>query len=136
MRKLFMLLSIVMLLMMTVPAQAMQLGDNFSLDTELRAARPFDADYNVNNDIETLNITSKEHEWFLSAEVGLKMFNLVRPYIALETVTGIYAQRTYGVEILYPVSMIDVGVWGAYISRENYAVSKDTYGMVGIVARF
>ena len=136
-KRLFILISIVMLLCMAIPAGAIQLGTNFNLDTEVKAARAFDADYSVTNDIENLNITAKEHEWFLSAEIGLKMFNLVRPYVALETVTGIYAKRTYGMEVTYPVlGIADVGVWAAYISQENYGVLKDHYGMAGFVGRF
>lgn len=146
MRKLVALtISIVMLVFcMTMPAQAYDLGKALGigeektllLDAEVKAARPFDANYTVAYDIETLNITAKEHEWFLSTEIGLKIYDLVRPYVILETVTGIYAQRLYGVEILYPISGVDVGVWGAYISRENYGVAKDRYGMAGFVARF
>lgn len=146
MKKVWMLLITLMvtMLMVSEPATALDLskplglGDEktLALDVELKAARPFDAEYSVENDVENLNITATEHEWFLNAKIGIKIADLVRPYIELETVTNIYAQRAYGCEVLVPISGVDVGVWAAYINRTNFKVSQDKYGMAGIVARF
>lgn len=143
MKRLITLFSIVMLLM-AVPAMAFDLSKPLGLgnektlvvDVELRAARPFEAEYSVTDNAETLNIAGREHEWFLKAEAGIKVLDTVRAYLNWQSITNIYAERRYGVEVLFPVSGVDSGVFTEYVNRTDYKVAQDKYGMAGFLMRF
>lgn len=148
MRKLFMLLSIVMLLfMVAIPAQKAQAYDlskalgigsenTVVLDVDAGIGPTMDVDYNLNSNIDTFTVKHNQHEWFADVEIGVKVLDIVRPFFKYETTTGVYADRRYGVDILIPVSGIDIGLRVMQISRDNYRVSENKTQVAQIRLRF
>lgn len=126
------------------PAQALDLskplglGDEktFVIDGEIIAGKTFSSSYDVADDIETVMLTSKQHEWHIQSEIGLKFFDVVRPYWKYTTVTGIYNEDELGVDVMFPVLGLDIGVRGAYIARDDYKIAESEYWFSGVRLRF
>jgi hypothetical protein len=106
------------------------------LDGYITAGKQFSANYSVSNNLESFIVTSNEHQWFMKAELGIKIYDIARPFIELETLTGINAKRTYGLDIYFPMDGLDAGIRTMYVSDEQYAVSKNKYGYVGAIIKW
>jgi hypothetical protein len=132
------------LLVFPVRAQALDLskplglGDEktFVLDGEFTMGKTFSSSYDVADDIEMVSLTSKQHEWHIQSEIGLKFFDVVRPYWKYTTVTGIYNEDELGVDVMFPVLGLDIGVRGAYIARDDYKIAESEYWFSGVRLRF
>ena len=142
MRKLIILFSIVMLFV-AVPAMAFDMSKSVGLsektlvvDGEFIGGKTFESTYDVNNDIETATLTSKQHEWLIQATVGLKVYDTVRGFWEYETVTGMYSETTLGTDIMFPMAGLDAGVRIAHVSRKDYKVSDSDYWFSGVRLRF
>ena len=137
-------LVVVLLLCFTLPVMAFDVGSKlfnasegaFIADGYLTAGKQFNADYSVSNGLETFIVTSHQHQWFVKGELGLKMYDIVRPFMEFETLTGINAKRTYGLDVYFPMDGIDAGIRTMYVSDEQYAMSKNKYGYVGMILKF
>jgi hypothetical protein len=106
------------------------------LDGYATAGRQFEAEFTTADGIETFTASSKENQWYAEGEIGVKCFDLVRPFTKLETLTGVYAERTYGMDIYWPLAGLDAGIRGAYISNEQYGLSKNKFGYAGLILKF
>jgi hypothetical protein len=136
-------LMVASVLLLAIPAMAFDAGKllgadagDILLDGYATAGRQFDADYRVNNNVETFTTTATEHQWYIEGEAGLKLYDIARPFVKLETLTGVYAERTYGMDIYWPLAGLDAGVRGAYVSNEQYGLSKNRFGYAGLIVKW
>jgi hypothetical protein len=139
-----MLIVALLLIAATIPAMAFDVGKgllganagDIILDGYITGGKQFDADYALNNKIDTLTISSGANQWYLEGEAGIKLYDLARPFVKLETLTGVYAERTYGMDLYWPLAGLDAGIRGAYVSNEQYGLSKNKFGYAGLILKF
>jgi hypothetical protein len=138
------LLVAVFVLLLCLPAIALDVGKavfgaeegSVVLDGYITGGKQFEADYTINNKIDTLTISSGENQWYMEGEAGIKLYDIVRPFVRLSTLTGVYANREFGLDIYWPLAGLDVGIRGSCISDEQYKMSKNKFGYVGAILKF
>lgn len=142
MKKLITLLSIVMLLV-AVPAMAFDLSKAVGLsektlvvDGEFIGGKTFESEYAVNDNIETLTLVSKQHEWLVQTKLGVKVYDAIRIFWEYETVTNMYNEDMYGADVMFPMAGLDAGIRVGYVARDDYKVSESDYWFTGVRVKF
>lgn len=143
MKRLITLLSLFMLLM-AVPVMAFDLskplglGDEKTLqvDGEFIAGKTFSSTYAVVDEIDTLTLAAKQHEWLIQSEIGVKLFDVVRGFWQYETVTDMYNEDEFGIDVMFPVAGIDMGIRTSHVKRDDYKVSESEYWFSGVRVKF
>lgn len=143
MRKFITLLSIAILLV-AMPAFAYDLSKPLGLgnektlqvDGEFIAGKTFSSNYAVVDEIDTLTLAAKQHEWLIQSEIGVKLLDVVRGFWQYETVTGMYNEDEFGIDVMFPVAGIDMGVRTSYVKRDDYKIAESEYWFSGVRLRF
>ena len=105
-------------------------GD-FKLDFHGVLGTHFNADYTVDDKIQSLNITREKSEWYLEVETGTT-YNIMRPFIGYREQNEIYNFLELGVDVK-PLKNIPVGIRTSWQKTDLEGIGTAKQGFVGIV---
>lgn len=125
------------LVLMAVPAFAVNVGNNMNLDVSLTTGKLWNVHQNdVPGQLQYV-FTTQKAQWNVSGEVGLTIPTLTnistRPFFRYSTLTNVYEEKEGGVDFLYDVTNNGgVGLRMSYIAHRNSGMPTEKMLYTGL----